>query len=69
MTTITIKSKRAEAMSFIEYARSLPYVEVTEEPVVRFKPAVERSMKRSLQGKGLSKAYDNIEDMFKDLGI
>jgi len=47
-----------------------PFIEVIKSAeVVRFKPAVERSMKRSLQGKDLSPVYENVEDLFKALNI
>ena len=71
MTTLIINSNSAEAVSFLQHARSLPFVEVIEksdEPVVRFKPAVERSMRRSLKGKGLVACQD-ADDMFQKLGI
>ena len=68
MTTLTVNSNSAEALKFIEYAQSFPFVSVAEEPVVRFKPSVERSMRRSAKGKDRV-AFDNVEDFFKDLGI
>ena len=68
MTTITIDNRSAEAQEFIEYARRFSFVEVADEPVVRFKPAVERSMRRSLKGKGV-KRFNNAEELFADLGI
>jgi len=46
-----------------------PFVEVIKNTdVVRFKPAVERSMKRSLQGKDLVRCKDK-EEFFKNLGL
>jgi len=46
-----------------------PFVEVIKSSeVVRFKPAVERSMERSLQGIDV-KTFNSKEEFFKDLGI
>jgi len=46
-----------------------PFTEIIKSSeVVRFKPAVERSMKRSLQGKDLVRCK-NKEEFFKNLGL
>ena len=63
MTTLIVNNSSAEARAFLKQVRSLPFVQVvkkSDEPVRRYKPAVERSMKRSLQGKGHSCSEDFI---------
>ena len=68
MTTLIVKGKSMQALNFLEFARSLPYVEVAEEKQRRFKPEVEASLQKSLRGEDLVKCKD-IDDMFKKLGI
>jgi hypothetical protein len=69
MTTLTINSDSKEALSFIKYARTLPFVaKETKKSTRRLKPEIEQSILRSMQGIDV-KTFDNIEDMFKDLGI
>ena len=70
MTTLTINSNSKEALTFIEYARSLPFVvEKTKKTARRLKPEVEQSILRSMRGEGLSKTYNTPEEMFEALGI
>ena len=69
MTTLTINSNSKEALTFIEYARSLPFVvEKTKKSARRLKPEVEQSILRSMQGIDVV-AFDSMDDLFKDLGI
>ena len=76
MTTLTINSNSTEALTFIEHARSLPFVNVENEeecPICKaagysVRPEVECSIKRSMQGIDVE-AFDSLDDLFKDLGI
>ena len=68
MTTLIVKGKSMQALNFLEYARSLPYVEVAEEKQRRFKPEVEASLQKSLRGEDLVRCK-NAEDMFKQWGL
>jgi len=67
MTTLIIKNNNVHARHFIEYARSLPYVEVVEAETRRFKPEVEKALRDSKKGVGLVRCED-AQDMFKRLG-
>ena len=76
MTTLTVNTNSAEALTFLDFARTLPFVNVENEdecPICknanyRLRPEVERSIRRSMQGIDVV-ACDSMEEMFKDLGI
>ena len=50
MTTLIVKGKSAQARQFLEFARTLPCVEVVEERQQRFKPEVEETLRKSERG-------------------
>ena len=68
MTTLVIRKNNIHSRKFLEYARSLPYVDVVEEKQRRFKPEVEESLQKSLRGEDLVRCKD-AEDMFKQWGL
>jgi hypothetical protein len=71
MTTIVLKEDNVNARQFLEFARTLPYVEIIEEPqstAKPFKKAVSNALRKSEEGKELVTCR-NIEDMFAKLGI
>jgi hypothetical protein len=72
MTTIALKESDLNANHFLlEFARTLPYVDIIEEPqstVKQFKSAVSSALKKSEQGKDLL-VCRNAEDMFTKLGL
>jgi hypothetical protein len=71
MTTIVLKESNSHAKQFLEFVRTLPYVDIIEEPqstVKQFKSAVSNALKKSEQGKDLV-VCRNAEDMFAKLGI
>jgi hypothetical protein len=70
MATLIVKGNNATARRFLEFARTLPYVEIIEgndKPVKKLKPEVEASIKMSMRGEGLTECSD-VDDMFKKLG-
>ena len=68
MTTLIVKGKSMQALNFLEFARSLPYVEVAEEKRRRFKPEVEEALRKSERWEDVVICKD-ADDMFKKLGI
>ena len=70
MTTLTIRSNSAQAKLFIAYARSLPYVKVAdkERTQLRFRPCVEKSLRESKRGVGLTE-FANLDDMYQQIGL
>jgi hypothetical protein len=71
MTTIVLKETNLHAKQFLEFARTLPYVDIIEESqrtVKQFKKVVSNALKKSEQGKDLV-VCRNAEDMFTKLGI
>ena len=69
MTTLIVKGKSMQALNFLEFARSLPYVEVAEEKKRRLKPEIEAAILRSQQGLEDLIVCKDADDMFKKLGI
>lgn len=69
MTTLIVKGKSAKSRQFLEFARTLPYVEVAEEKQRRLKPEIEASIRRSQQGLEDLVVCKDADDMFKRLGI
>ena len=57
MTTLIIRSDSAQSRQFLEYARTLPYIDVVEEEMIperTLKRLVERSIKKSMRGENLT---------------
>jgi len=67
MTTLQVKSNSVQSRKFLEYASTLPYVTVVEEQR-RFKPEVEKSLRESERGEGLTYCED-VDDLFNKLGL
>ena len=60
-----------QSRQFLAFVRTLPYIDIVEENDTRtrkFKPAVERSLKKSVRGEDLVACKD-AEDMFKQWGL
>ena len=71
MTTLIIRNDSTQSRQFLEFACTLPYIDVVEEgiaPERKLKPSVIRSIRRSMHGKDLIEC-ENAEDMFGQLGI
>ena len=71
MTTLVIRRDNIHSRKFLEYARSLPYVDVVEnkkDSIRKFKPEVQEALLASEQGEGLVE-YGSVDEMFKQLGI
>jgi len=72
MTTLVIRGNSAQSRSFLEYARTLPYVEVAEEGSEHFthklKPEVENAILKSEREEELV-VCENVDDMFEKLGL
>ena len=70
MTTLTIRSNTEQARLFVAYARTLPYVKVEEKErgQRRFRPCVEKSLRESKRGIGLTE-YASLDDMYQQLGL
>ena len=71
MVTLIIKDNSSNAQQFLEFVRTLPYVNVVEDndkPVKKLKRVVSNVLKKSEQGKDLIICKD-ADDMFKKLGI
>jgi hypothetical protein len=71
MTTIVLRDNNSNAKQFLEFIRTLPYVDIIEESPTtgkKFKKAVSDALKKSEQGKDLVVCHD-VEDMFTKLRI
>ena len=71
MPTLVIKTNSAQSRQFLEYARTLPYVDVVDEsyaPQRRFKPEVEETLRKAERGEDLIVCKD-AEDMFRQWGL
>ncbi len=71
MTTLVVKGNSLSARQFLEFVRTLPFVEVIEdkkEPRKKMKQAVTNALKKSEQGEDLIECKD-ADDMFRKLGI
>ena len=71
MTTLLVRGNSSESQQFLEFAKTLPYIDVVEEngkPVKEVKRVVADALKKSEQGVDLTVCED-ADDMFKKLGI
>ena len=71
MTTLIIRRNNIHSRKFLEYARSLPYIDIVENDknsIRKFKPEVQKALLASEQGEGLIE-YGSVDEMFKQLGI
>jgi len=71
MTTLVIKDNSLRAHQFLEFARTLPYIDIVEDSKIRtqnVKKSVAATLSKSEQGKDLI-ACENANDMFRKLGI
>jgi PII-like signaling protein len=71
MTTLVIKGNNIHSRKFLEYARSLPYIDVVDNnknSIRKFKPEVQEALLASERGEGLTE-YGSVDEMFKQLGI
>ena len=71
MTTLIIRDNSLNAQRFLEFVRTLPFVDIVEQndsPIKKVKPVVARALKKSEHGKELIICKD-ADDMFKKLGI
>jgi len=71
MTTLIIKRDTTQSRQFLAFARTLSFVDIVEKndtSAKKFKPAVERSLKKSVRGKDLVECTD-AEDMFRQWGL
>jgi len=71
MTTLIIRDHSSNSRQFLEFVRTLPYVDIVEEngkPINKLKQVVSKTLRKSEQGKDLIKCKD-AQDMFKKLGI
>jgi len=71
MTTLVVRRNNIHSRKFLEYARSLPYVDVVENDknsIRKFKPEVQEALKASERGDGLVE-YGSVDEMFNQLGI
>ncbi|MCL2039404.1 MAG: hypothetical protein FWG85_03130 [Bacteroidetes bacterium] len=69
MTTILIKDNNVNAKQFLEFARTLPYVEiVNEHSIPKYNAAVTETLIKSEIGEDLIECKD-ANDFFNKLGI
>ena len=70
ITTILIKNDNTEdSIRFLEFARTLPYIEVIDEQTnPQFNPSVVETLKKSENNEDLIECKD-ANDMFNKLGI
>jgi hypothetical protein len=70
MATLIVKENSLKAQQFLEFVRTLSYVNIVEDknPAVKFKKSVANTLKKSEQGKELIEC-NNADDMFNKLGI
>ena len=69
MTTLVIKRNNIHSRKFLEYARSLPYIDVVENDknsIRKFKPKVQNALLASERGEGLIE-YGSVDEMFEHL--
>ena len=64
MTTLIVKGKSAQARQFLEFARTLPCVEVVEKKQRRFKETLRKSERREDLV-----ICEDLNDMFNKLGL
>ena len=71
MTTLMVRDRGSEAKQFLNYARTLPFVDVLDEksdkPEKKLKPSVEAGIRKSMRGEGLT-YHDSVDDMLKSMG-
>lgn len=69
LATLHIIKDSEQSRNFLAYARNLPYVEVVDKKErCRLKPEVEAELLRPDSEKGLV-VCENVEEMFRQLGI
>jgi hypothetical protein len=71
MTTLIVKDDSITSRQFLEYARTLPYIEVVEkidQSDKTLKPSVAKALRKSANGEGLVECKD-ADDMFQKLGL
>jgi len=71
MTTLFVRENGSESKYFLEFVRTLPYIDIVEEngvPVKKVKRTVADALRKSELGDELTVCED-ADDMFKKLGI
>ncbi|MDR0866275.1 MAG: hypothetical protein LBO74_15280 [Candidatus Symbiothrix sp.] len=71
MPTLVLKDNSLDALQFLQFARTLPYIDIIEDfekAVPGFKKSVADTLKKTEQGKELV-VCKNAEDMFNKLDI